>query len=190
MGTPACFSTYRWPTLASVGVVAFAPLLLLSVSCISTTQAQQQEHARFRVSSEATSFAITATLEGEWVAIEDRIDIDIASVNFRLRSQESGRYNGRRRLDSFWVSLGAKKADGTWQTVRSSERLEIHHVLSPNDKLVLKGIHMSIPVQDADRLDTMWLVFAMEDVLLDKEAQPKGWYYAHSQPGIFRRLRR
>jgi len=191
MGRPDCSSTYRWLLLASVGVVVLAYLLLLSLACIASAQVQQQEHASFRVSSEASPFAITATIKGEWVATEGTIDIDIGSVTFRLRSLKgNGKYNGRRRLDSFWASLGTRAADGTWQTVRSSERLDIHHVLSPNDKLVLKDIQMSIPVQDADRLDTMWLVFTMEDVLLDKDTHPKGWYYAHSQPGIFRRLRR
>jgi hypothetical protein len=172
--------------------VTIALLLLPGTTSTSTAQAPKTGQAGFRVSSEGSPFALTANVKGEWTAREDRLDVDVASMTFRLRPTPGKQfYNGRRRLDAFWASLATTTADGTWRNIRHSERLEIRQVLKPNDKLKLEGLRLSIPIQEGDRLDTMRLVFTMEEVLLDSEhGEVTGYSYAPSHWDIFRRLRK
>jgi hypothetical protein len=120
---------------------------------------------------------------------EESVNIRIDSVTFRYRAAPA--YSGRARFESFRASLAARGADGRWWIVRDSERLAIQQIMRVNDQLRLTDLELSIPLDKADQIQEMRLVFTMENVLLDTgHGEVKGSSHAFSRPGIFQKALR
>jgi hypothetical protein len=123
---------------------------------IKEQEAIPRQEVSFVASSEDTPFAIKSRFEG--IAIAEGLELRIKVNNAIISYPRSIGGSNSRSIEDIRVTL-AEPREGSWDLVRSSNRLDLDLELEAGNREEIEPFELVIPLQGLDTISGYWLVF-------------------------------
>lgn len=171
--------------------ITLAALLLLYPFANKSEASPEPQAVAFHISSFNTPFAMQGDFEGEYRVYPTSVEVSLSKAVIRI--SEHCPYKGRREFSAFGIIMASDGANGKWNKRFKSQKHVVGRIMYPGDEYALGTVNFSIPKEETTDLSKHWLVFYMDELVLDhpKKTEPmQGFSLAVSCRDFFTRPQR
>lgn len=142
----------------------------------------------FSISSQTGSYSVLAEIDGSFKIQDGQLVVTVNQGSIRLVNSDPD--DTRPRLSSITAGLAVSKGRGNfWDMTRKSKRLSLTKKSADGETFLLENVTFAIPLPDNRLpLSSYWLVFQVEDSVVDAGTRLTGTYYVQSDRTIFAKL--
>lgn len=161
--------------------------LPLSVGSVSAQTRGNLSGADFSINSQTGAYSILAVLDGSFRIQDGQMLVTVKQGSIRLVNSDSR--DTHPRSTYLTAGLAISKGRGNfWDMSKKSKRISMKKS-ADGEEFVLEDVTFAIPLPDNGiPLSSYWLVFQIEDSVVDSGTRLTGTYYVQSDRAIFAKL--